>query len=411
MVPLLSIKQFLNDMRRQKLRTLMTTFGIFWGTCAIVLLFAFGKGIRDAQMLAQKGLGENIAIFWPGITSKEFRGLPKGRRVRFTEDDVALIRAKGRTVQRISPEYSRWSVTMKYEQRTTVRQVIGVWPEFAEMRNVIPAQGSRFLNQYDLDERRRVIFIGDKLKEELFGPAPAVGKTIFVDGVPFIVIGVMKDKDQDSTYSGRDERKGFIPTTTFKTMFSHRYLNNFVVQCKPEYPMAVTEREIYEILGARYRFDPSDDEALSVWDVTEGFAFLNTFFMAFQIFLVGIGVATLITGGIGVSNIMNVVLEERTKEIGIKMCLGARKSFIMSQFVVETLTITFVGGVFGFLFAWLVVSQVPHFGVEDYIGVPQVNVYAGILAVALLGIVGFLAGIFPARRAANLQPVQALKLY
>lgn len=175
--------------------------------------------------------------------------------------------------------------------------------------------------------------------------------------------------------------------------------------------MAVTEREIYEILGARYRFDPSDDEALSVWDVTEGFAFLNTFFMAFQIFLVGIGVATLITGGIGVSNIMNVVLEERTKEIGIKMCLGARKSFIMSQFVVETLTITFVGGVFGFLFAWLVVSQVPHFGVEDYIGVPQVNVYAGILAVALLGIVGFLAGIFPARRAANLQPVQALKLY
>jgi len=411
MLPLLSIRQFLNDMRRQKLRTLMTTFGIFWGTCAIVLLFAFGKGIGDAQLKSQKGLGENIAIYWPGITSKEYRGLPRGRRVRFTEDDVALIKARAVTISRISPEYSRWSVTLKRGKKTFSQQVIGIWPEFGEMRNVIPDVGSRFINDLDLLEKRRVIFIGDLLKEDLFGSEPAVGETVLLDGVPFTVIGVMKPKKQDSSYSGRDSRKGFIPSTTFKTMYSSRDLNNFVVQCKPQLTMAHSKREIHEILGARYKFDSSDDEALKVWDTTEGLAFLKTFFVAFNAFLVGIGIATLITGGIGVTNIMNVVLEERTKEIGIKMALGAKKRMILGQFVFETLLITAVGGVCGFLFAYLIVTVFPYFNLEEYVGVPTVDLSVGLLAVALIGIVGFTAGIFPARRAANLQPVQALKLF
>lgn len=411
MISLLSFKQFLNDLRRQKLRTLMTTFGIFWGTCAIVLLFAFGKGITEAQLKSQKGIGENLAIYWPGITSKEFRGLPKGRRIRFTEDDVALIKAKAQTVSRISPEYSRGSVTMKRGKNTFKQQMIGIWPEFGQIRNIIPDVGSRFINDLDMAQNRRVIFIGDRLKTDLFGSDPAVGERILVDGVPFTVIGVMKKKEQDSSYSGRDNRKGFIPSTTFKMMYSSRHLNDFVVQCKPELSMKQTQREISEILGARYKFDPTDKEALSVWDTTEGFAMLKNFFTAFSTFLVGIGIATLITGGIGVTNIMNVVLEERTKEIGIKMALGARKSVILSQFVMETLLITAVGGLSGFLFAYLLVTVVPYAGLGDFIGTPTVDVNIGLLAVILVGIVGVVAGIFPARRAANLQPVQALKLF
>ena len=411
MVSLLSFKQFFNDMRRQKMRTLLTTFGIFWGTCAIVLLFAFGKGLTEAQMKSQKGLGENIAIFWPGMTSREFRGLPKGRRIRFTEDDIALIKAKAVTVERISPEYSRWSVTFKRGRKIFSKQMIGVWPEFGAMRNIIPGVGSRFINDMDMAERRRVIFIGNLLKDDLFGEEEAVGETILIDGVPFTVIGVLKPKKQDSSYSGRDSRKGFIPSTTFKAMYSNRHLNDFVVQCKPELTMTMTTSEIYEILGRKYKFDPSDDEALSVWDVSEGYAFLKTFFMAFQAFLVGIGVATLITGGIGVSNIMNVVLEERTKEIGIKMALGARKSIILGQFIFETLLITFTGGLAGFVFAYLVVTAFPYLNLDEYIGVPTVDINIGLLAALLVGVVGFVAGVFPARRAANLQPVQALKLY
>jgi putative ABC transport system permease protein len=411
MIPLVTLRQFLNDMRRQKLRTAMTMFGIFWGTCSIVLLFAFGNGITQQQIKQQKGMGENIAIFWPGITAKEYKGLPKGRRIIPTEDDVKLIKMKARTIGRISAEYSKWNVNLRVGKNSTIRNVVGVWPEFGEMRNVIPAEGSRFLNDRDQDEKRRVIFIGDLLAKDLFGDKKPVGEEILVNGTPFVVIGVMEPKKQNSSYSGRDSRKAFIPAATFQTMYSRRYLNDFVAQCKPGESMEYGKKEIYKILSAKYRFDPSDKDALSVWDTTRGFAFLHTFFLAFRAFLVGIGIATLITGGIGVSNIMNVVLEERTKEIGIKMALGARKSFVLWQFVFETLLITGFGGLFGFLFAWGIIVVFPMLHLDEYVGIPTVNIWGSIGIVVVLGIVGLIAGIFPARRAANLQPVQALKLF
>ena len=389
----------------------MTTFGIFWGTCSIVLLFAFGQGLREQQIKAQKGMGENIAIYWPGVTSMEYRGLPRGRRINFTEEDVALIKSRATTINAISPEYSKWNCAMKVGKATQLRNICGVWPEFGDMRNLIADEGSRFINDADQALRRRVMFIGDELKKELFPDKPAVGETILVNGVPFTVVGVMKTKKQDSSYNGRDSRKGFIPASTFTSMYSNRHLNDFVVQCKPTEVMASTKKEILGIMGVKYRFDPSDKEALSVWDTTEGIAFMKTFFMAFQYFLVGIGIATLITGGIGVSNIMNVVLEERTKEIGIKMALGARKSYVLGQFMVETLMITLLGGICGFAFAALIVKIIPLLKLEEYIGTPTINMWGGILMTLLLGVIGFLAGIFPARRAANLQPVQALKLF
>jgi putative ABC transport system permease protein len=435
MLPLHSVKQFFTDMRRQKLRTAMTTFGIFWGTCSIVLLFAFGQGLRESQVESQKGLGENIGIYWPGITSKDYKGLPRGRDIRFTEDDIQMIKSKAQTIERISPEFSKWNVSLKVGRSNMVQNVIGVWPEFGEMRNLIPIAGSRFVNEQDNNLRRRIIFLGDRLADQLFNnselvndqsmitgsPAyeaavqkvadKAIGQQVLVNGVPFTVVGVMKPKKQDSSYNGRDAQKAYIPASTFNTMYSRRYPNNFVVQAKATETMKKTREEILSIMGAKYRFDPTDREALSVWDVSEGIEFMNNFFGAFQMFLVGIGVATLITGGIGVSNIMNVVLEERTKEIGIKMALGARKSFILIQFIVETMMITGIGGVCGFLFAFAIVSIFPALHLEEYIGTPRVDIVGGILVTILLGVIGLIAGIFPARRAANLQPVQALKLF
>ncbi|MBD3258887.1 FtsX-like permease family protein [candidate division GN15 bacterium] len=411
MLVLTTFKQFLNDLRRQKLRSALTMFGIFWGSCSIVLLFAFGTGITEQQLKSQKGMGENIAIFWPGITSKVWEGLPKGRRIRPVERDVELIKETARTVGRISPEYRRYNVFAQYGEQSSLRNVVGIWPEFGVMRNLIPEMGSRFLNESDMQERRRVVFIGNILKDELFKKEEAVGQELLLNGTPFKVIGVMKEKVQNSSYGGRDSRIAFIPASTFRSMYGTRYMNNFVVQADPKYTMRQARTEVCDILGGKYRFDPSDREALSVWDTTRGFEFLKNFFSAFKWFLVGIGICTLITGGIGVTNIMNVVLEERTKEIGIKMALGARKGYILTQFVIETFLITLVGGALGFLFAALVVSAVPAMGLEDFIGTPRVDVWSGLLVTVLLGIVGFFAGIFPARRAANLEPVRALKLF
>lgn len=389
----------------------MTMGGILWGTLAIILLFAFGKGIQKAQLKSQKGLGENIAIIWSGTTSKPWQGLPRGRNIQMTVEDVAMLKARLQSIGRISPEYGKWNVPIEYNKTKTLQQVIGVWPEFGPMRNLIPQTGGRFINDLDILHKRRVVFIGDRLKRELFGDKDAIGEYILINSMPFRVIGVLKAKEQDSSYSGRDYWKAVIPLTTFKGMYSRIYPNDVVVQAKDGSSMAKTKQDIYDMMAAKYKFDPSDTEALGIWDTTQGMEFLTTFFLAFRIFLIGIGVATLITGGIGVSNIMNVVLEERTKEIGIKMALGAKKSFVLMQFLSETLILTFVGGLLGWAIGFVLIKIFPMLQLSDFVGIPEIDVIGSIIAIGVLGLVGLISGYFPARRAANLQPVQALKLF
>ncbi len=390
----------------------MTTFGIFWGTCSIVLLFAFGQGLREKQIQSQRGMGENILVIWPGVTSLEYKGLPKGRRIRMTEDDVKSIRQQAQLIQRVSPEYIRWGIPVKRGRNLNNRRVHGVWPEYGEMRNIIPVMGSRFINQADIDEQRRVCVIGDRLAKDLFprGGGP-IGETLLIQGVPFVIVGVMKEKRQDSSYSGRDAWKIWIPSSTYRTMWTQPYPNNVVAQIVPTATGDQGESEINSILARKYRFDPDDPRTLGVWDTTRNVAFMKNLFDAFQGFLVGIGILTLITGAIGVSNIMYVVLEERTKEIGIKMALGARRSYVITQFLSETMLLTLVGGFLGFLFAALIIRIFPTFGLEEFVGIPRVNLFIGVMITVLLGIVALGAGIFPALRASRLQPVQALKLF
>ena len=404
------ITQFLRDMRSQKLRTLLTLFGIMWGTAAVVLLLAFGKGLHAQNQKAMHGLGESIVILWGGRTSQPFEGFGKGRRIPLREEDAQFLKREIKEMWGASPEYSRWSTHIKYKDNAVTQNMIGIYPVFGEMRNIVSEMGGRFINRIDLEHKRRVVFIGDQLKKDLFGEEEAIGKYIIIDNVPFLVVGVMKEKEQDSSYSGRDENKAFIPATTFAAMYGDRYVNDIIF--KPEDPRQteLVKEKVYQVLGKKYKFDPTDKEALSMWDTTEMAKFLTYFFLAFRIFLVAIGTATLIVGGIGVSNIMHVVVEERTKEVGIKMSLGAKKAHVVVQFIFETFVITFVGGTVGFLFSLAVVKLFPVFKLEEYVGTPEVTYSTALIAVVILGLVGLISGYFPARRAANLNPVQALKL-
>lgn len=411
MLPLMSLKQFLRDMRSQKLRTFMTMFGILWGTAAIILLMSFGTGIQVKQETRAKGMGENISIVWQGITSRPWKGLPRGRAIRFTEEDVARIKASYSSIYRISPEFARWNVPIKSNKDNMLCRVSGVWPEFGEMRNIVPQLGGRFINAFDIAEKRRVIFIGNEIATKLLPGANPIGQILLVNRVPFIVVGVLTEKVQSGSYGGRDSRNCYIPSSTFLTMYNHRFPNNMVVQSRDVSGMPETKNAIYQYMAGKYNFDPHDTEALTIWDTTEGLRFWKTLFTAFQAFLIFIGILTLITGGIGVTNIMNVVLEERTKEIGIKMALGAKKRTIMGQFIFETLMLTLLGGALGFMLAYGIIKVFPHLGLNEELGVPIIKPFVTFISVGVLGIVAFLSGFFPARKAASLEPVKALKLF
>ena len=408
MTSLSFLKQILQDVRHQKVRTLLTLLGITWGTVSVALLMAFGEGLQERVAKDQHGLGENIVIAWPARTALPFQGLGKGRRIRVSEDDIQALRREIPEAT-FSGEYGRDKSTFRRERVRLTPEMSANSPIFAAMRNIIPAPGGRYVNDLDLDRRRRVVFLGDKLKDDLFGKEDAVGKTVMIDNVPFLVIGVMQEKSQDSSYSGRDKDKAFVPETTYRGLFTERYVDNFIFQARAAALVPEVTRKVYEVLGRRHKFDPNDKEAIGMWDTTESEKFFRVFFGTFRAFLGIVGSFTLIVGGIGVSNIMYVVVEERTREIGIKLAVGAKPRFIQGQFLTETLTLTAVGGLLGFLITLLVMAVFPK-SLDEYVGTPQASPLVILTTALLLGAIGVVAGWFPARRASMLDPVVALKL-
>jgi len=405
------LRQFLRDVRAQKLRLFLTVFGIVWGTASVTLLLAFGEGLQKRVLKAQKGLGDAIVIAWPMRTTLPWEGLPRGRRIRMTEEDVAVLRTEVPEIDRISEEYGHDGSRIVWGTKALAAEISASNVEFSEMRSLIPVEGGRWFDAIDLEERRRVVFLGDQLKKDLMGEtAEAVGEVVKIDGVPFLVVGVMQTKEQDSSYSGRDKDKIFLPSTTFKAIYGPEEIDNFIFQVLDPLKVGEAKRKVIEAAARRHRFDPADEEAVLMWDTTEGMKFLTTFFVAFRAFLGIVGALTLVVGGIGVSNIMNVVVEERTKEIGIKMALGAKRRYVIGQFMFETLTITVAGGVVGFLISWAICAVFPKSGLELYVGRPEISLQVAVLTTLVLGSIGLVAGYFPARTAASLRPVEALKM-
>ena len=409
----LIFRLFFRDLKKQRKKITLTTLAIAWGTFSIVMLLAFGEGLKRQMSKAHHGLGKGIVIMWGGQTTIPYQGLGKGRRIRFTEEDVELLKKRIPDIKNVGGEYSRWGVSLTYCKKTLTERVNGLYPCYEEMRTHYPDRGGRFVNDLDLKYRKRVVFLGNNLKQRLMGDEEAVGKIILVNNIPFTVIGVMTEKLQMGMYGGPDEDKASIPATTFKAIWGHNYFNVLVYQVKDPDQADQVEKKVYKVLGAKHKFDPEDERALSIWDAVNQEKEFNKGIVGITIFLGVIGGMTLLIAGVGVANIMYAAVKHRTREIGIKMALGAKKKDVMSQFILESLIIAFFGGGVGIVFTSLVVKILQAIPVEQeglqFLGKPTISWDVMIVTILILGLVGLLSGFFPSRRAATVNPVESLR--
>ncbi len=410
---LILIREFFQDIRKQKLRTFLTVLAITWGTIAVVLLLAFGEGLGNKMLEGMLNAGNQMMIVWGGQTSLTHEGLGIGRRIRFTEEDVDLLHRTIPQIEKISPQYGRWGMRLRTEYASTSTYGEGVNPDFDIMRSMFPVEGGRFLNLRDVNQQRRVVFLGDDIAKRLFPDTDPVGGRVFIDDVPFIVVGVMQEKFQTAMNNGPDANRAIIPHTTFRAMYGSPWVHSILIRPNNPREQELIKEEMKRILGAKYKFDPADERALPIWDFVESERISRQVATGVEIFLFTVGFFTLLIAGVGVANIMYVVVKERTREIGIRKAIGARNRHIVSQFIFEAVFISFIGGTIGLSFSAAVVFGVQSLGLSDgawqFFGNPILSSSTMALTVGILALIGFVAGVFPARKAAGVDPVESLR--
>ncbi len=401
--------EFFADLHAQKMRTFLTMFGIVWGTVTIIVLISFGLGFKKQAMINMHGMGENISVLFPNRTTKPYQGLGIGRGIRLTEEAAAVIAAKVRELETITPEYISMGIPVRFGNNITNPGITGVYPVYEDLRHVIPAEGGRFIDTVDVIERKRVVMLGDRVKSFLFGDKEALGRTVFIGETPFTVIGVMQAKGQNSSYYTRDQDRIFIPAPTYTAIFGSPYITDLVYKANDPSKTAEVEQGVREALGEKYGFDPEDKDAVFIWNTADFDRILQYITIGFTVFLGIIGSFTLGVAGLGVANIMFIVVRERTNEIGVKRAVGARRSTILLQFFAETFMIVGLGAAIGFIIGWGIVSAMQLIPVKEYVGTPEISLPVVISTMSILAAIGLSAGMLPARRAASLDIVECLR--
>jgi putative ABC transport system permease protein len=406
------LKEFFQDLRAHRTRALLTIIAITWGTVAVVLLLAFGEGLGTQMQNGLLNAGNRIMILYGGETGMPFEGVPKGRKIRMVEEDAEMLQKAIPGIAMISPQYHN-GVQLTNKKFSTNTECEGVNPLFEEMRRMYPMAGGRFLNDVDVQLQRRVLVLGSKIAKDIFGDLEPVGRQLLLDGTPFIVVGIIQPKIQTSMNNGPDTYRAIIPYSTFRTMFGNKLVNSIVVRPADPSKQVEIKREIFRVLARKYHFDPEDERTLFIWDFIENEKIGQKIGLGISIFLFSVGFLTLLIAGVGVANIMYVVVKERTREIGIKMAVGARRRYILSQFISEALLLAFIGGAIGLLISWGVVAGVrlipSDSGPMQFLGKPVLSSSLMVFTAGILGVIGLLAGFFPARRAASLDPVESLR--
>ena len=424
-----AITQVFQNLRANKLRSFLTMFGILWGVISVVVLSATGEGFQRGNQHVLEELGRNVAIVWPGRTSIQAGGERAGRRILFTIEDVRVLQRESSMIRVVSPEINR-SASIKSIYNAASLSVHGIEPQYQEIRTIDIERG-RGLRYSDEEQALRVAVIGADASRQLFGSRESLGQTIRLNGIPYTVIGRIRKKDQDSNYSGPDNDKVFVPFSAMMRDLPRvgvpagtlsqiilapqqrvidqlpRVLDSRTGRIEDiDWPL---EREVRRILAPRHRFDANDRNAISVWDTTLETLLFGRMIQTMKTFFRAVGFVTLALGGIGVMNIMLVAVRERTREIGVRKALGATTRHVQRQFFLEGFLLTMFSGTIGFAAALALCAAVNLLPMPTRFEGMILTWQAGTWAVAVLTLIGVVTSTYPARRAALLPPVEALR--